>query len=138
VQKEDAFDKGTESQRRHNLRENGATDEEINILVKERVELNAMTSDQLVAFVERKLTEYSINKVVPDKDSLVEAYRVFERGQRAKELIEEELAKIAHDAVVPDDIEERVEEILTNNPELRWTEAVQQIAAERGAKRTAR
>jgi hypothetical protein len=68
---------------------------------------------------------------VPDKDSLAEAYRVFVRGQCAKKLIEEELAKIAADAVVPDDIEERVEEILTDNPELRWTDAVQQIAAER-------
>jgi hypothetical protein len=68
---------------------------------------------------------------VPDKDSLAEAYRVYERGQRAKKPIEEELAKIAADAVVPDDIEERVGEILADNPELRWTDAVQQIAAER-------
>ena len=36
---------------------NGATDAEIDILLSERVELNALTSDQLIAMIERKLKE---------------------------------------------------------------------------------
>src|SRR5262249_5748512 len=43
------------------LRQHGATDEEIDILVRgERVELNALTSDELLALIERKLIENSI------------------------------------------------------------------------------
>ena len=40
---------------RAQLAENGATDAEIDILLNERVELNAMTSDALIAMIERKL-----------------------------------------------------------------------------------
>ena len=49
---------------RARLRINGATEAEIEFLLRgegktgQRVELNAMTSDQFVAFVERKLTEH--------------------------------------------------------------------------------
>jgi hypothetical protein len=51
---EDAFDRGSEEKRRANLRKNGARRDEVEFLLHRRVELNAMTSDQLVAFVERK------------------------------------------------------------------------------------
>ena len=48
------------------LRINGATPEEIAFLLGgERVELNAMPSDQFIAFVERKLTANGVAKVVP-------------------------------------------------------------------------
>jgi hypothetical protein len=40
---------------RRQLAENGASAAEINILLTERVELNALTSDALVAMIERKL-----------------------------------------------------------------------------------
>jgi hypothetical protein len=40
---------------RAQLAENGATNVEIDILMSERVELNAMTSDALIAMIERKL-----------------------------------------------------------------------------------
>src|SRR6516225_7454982 len=49
------------------LRRHGATKQEIDMLVGgERVELNALASDQLVALIERKLSENSIIKVIPD------------------------------------------------------------------------
>ena len=38
-----------------NLRKNGATLEEIDFLMSQRVELNAFASDELVTFIERKL-----------------------------------------------------------------------------------
>jgi hypothetical protein len=56
-------DGGSEQARAANLRDNGATEEEIRFLLKRRVELNAMTSDQLVAFLERKLTEHGVKKI---------------------------------------------------------------------------
>jgi hypothetical protein len=42
---------------RAQLAENGATDAEVAILLDERVELNAMTSDALIEMIERKLRE---------------------------------------------------------------------------------
>jgi len=43
---------------RDQLAGNGATSAEIGILLDERVELNAMPSDALIAMIERKLKEY--------------------------------------------------------------------------------
>ncbi|MGZ3308354.1 MAG: hypothetical protein ACXU8R_07530, partial [Xanthobacteraceae bacterium] len=60
----------TEMKRRANLQRNGATPEEIEFLRTRRVELNAMTSAQLLAFVERKLTEHRVKKIVPTKADL--------------------------------------------------------------------
>jgi hypothetical protein len=53
-----------------------------------RVELNAMTSDRLIEFVEGKLIEHAITKVVPAKDRLDEAFRLFARSKLIKEAVE--------------------------------------------------
>ena len=54
---------------RERLKTNGATADEIAFLMEgQRVELNAMTSDQFVALVERKLTEAGIAKIVLPND----------------------------------------------------------------------
>jgi hypothetical protein len=60
---------------REQLAENGATDAEIDILIDERVELSAMTSDDLIEMIERKLKDYGIQKVIPDDDVLAETYQ---------------------------------------------------------------
>src|SRR5262249_59710515 len=49
LQDEEVFDKGRPSVRRANLRENGATGEEIEFLLHRRVERKATNSGQLVA-----------------------------------------------------------------------------------------
>ena len=81
--------------RRQTLFEHGATIEEIMFLAPsfesdecQRVELNAMTSPQLVEFVERKLIEHGIAKVVP-ADEVIAAH--------ARRLIERTLTKKAID-----------------------------------------
>ena len=51
-------DDGSREARAKNLRKNGATEEEIQFLLDRRVELDAMTSEQFVEFVERKRTEH--------------------------------------------------------------------------------
>src|SRR5262245_58121631 len=66
---------------RGQLAENGATDAEIATLLSERVELNAMPSDELIAMIERKLEDYGFEKVVPDDDLLAETYRAFHHSQ---------------------------------------------------------
>src|SRR5262249_40922147 len=56
------------------LRRHGATKQEIGILVGgERVELNALASDQLVTLIERKLAKHGVRKVIPDDDTLADA-----------------------------------------------------------------
>jgi hypothetical protein len=54
---EEVFDNGSVDSRRDNLLMNGATEAEVEFLLKRRVELNALTSDQLVRFVEKKLAD---------------------------------------------------------------------------------
>ena len=91
----------------------------------QRVELNAMTSDQFVAFVERKLTEAGIAKIVPPKDQLDEAYRLFARSKLVEEAVEKFIKEIpAGTIAVPDDLNALVREYLDENPESPWEEAV--------------
>jgi hypothetical protein len=56
---------GSEDARAKNMKLNGATNEEIDFLLDRRVELNALTSRQLVEMVERKLTAHGLKKVIP-------------------------------------------------------------------------
>jgi hypothetical protein len=67
LQAEDVFDKGSLPVRAANLRDNGATKQEIEFLLDRRVELNAMTSDQLVAWIEAKFARHGVRKIIPDK-----------------------------------------------------------------------
>jgi Topoisomerase 6 subunit A/Spo11, Toprim domain len=113
---------------RKQLAENGASDAEIDILLTERVELNAMTSDALVAMIERKLQAYGLEKVVPDEDLLEDTYRAFHRSQRLREKfkeMEEQFDKEADEADIPDDLGERVRAVLAEHADLRWDDAIQ-------------
>ncbi len=65
------------------LRQQGATDEELAMLVADgrpgywrgqRVELNAMTSRQFIDWLERKLKQAGVEKVMPDEDTIKAAY----------------------------------------------------------------
>jgi hypothetical protein len=120
-----------------NLRKNGATEAEIAFMFADfdatrrslrRVELNAMSSPQFVDFIERKLRENNITKIIPDQDLLAESYRLFKRGQCIEKIVEKELKNLdGDDANVPDNLEQCVSEMLAKNPALRWTEAMQRI-----------
>src|SRR5262249_10164511 len=87
LQSEDIFDKGSRASRQRNLLEKGASHAEIEFLLDRRVELNALTSAHLVAFVERKLRQHGIKKIVPDKDQLADAYRLFARSEAAEKIV---------------------------------------------------
>ena len=123
-----------------NLRHNGATEEEIEILCGphhygpcERVELNAMTSDQFIAWVEGKLDEHGVEKVIPDGEVLRSAYRraVFLQKLDAAQM---QLAQdIEHDGVTaPKNLPSAVKRLLAKTPEMSWDEAVWQLASPRG------
>ena len=108
------------------LKLNGATLEEIDFLMAgQRVELNAMTSDQFVVFIERKLTEAGIAKVVPSKDLVDEVYRLFARSKQIEEIVEKEIAALADaEIAIPDDLEALVRAYLAEHPDEPWEAAV--------------
>ena len=130
--------RSTEQILRKQLAENGATDEEIDIPVNERVELNAMPSGDLVAMIERKLKAYGLKKVVPDDDTLEGAYRAFHRSRglrKAFEEIEKAYDAKAKNVAVPKDLQISVRAILDKHRDLRWDDAVRLVLDKRGIKR---
>jgi hypothetical protein len=128
LESEPAADTKTgEDRLREQLRRNGATIDEIERLLKERVELNAMGSDELIQFIELKLEQNGIEKVVPGRKVLEATYRELHRGIRLEKLVEDaekKLGKIA-DIKVPKDLADKVAEALDVNDDLRWDDAVQ-------------
>ena len=113
---------------RAQLAGNGATDAEIDILLNERVELNAMTSDALIEMIERKLKDYGLEKVIPpNNELLVETYRAFRRSQQLREKF-----KVVQDAFgenseieVPKNLRKQVSAVLDKHGDLRWDDAIQ-------------
>jgi len=113
---------------RDQLAENGATDAEIAILLRERVELNAMASDDLIEMIERKLREYGLQKVIPDDDLLGEAYQEFHRSKELREQFAEMESEFKESKIdVPKNLRNEVRATLKKNPDLRWDDAIQVV-----------
>lgn len=113
--------------RANTLRRHGATEAEIDFLRSERIELNAMSSPQLVDFVERKLTEHGVKKLVPDDEILEQqARRVIKERltQEALSKVAEEIEQETESAVLPEDFRWLVEGVLEEHPQLSWDAAV--------------
>jgi hypothetical protein len=120
-----------EEERIAQLRTNGATEEEIEFLLTERVELNAMGSEELVEMMERKLKAYGLKKVIPDDDLLARAYREFHRSQELKQEFEELVEDFeATEIKVPKTLRKQVSAVLKKHPGFRWDEAVQVVLDE--------
>ncbi len=125
---EASSDKGSKSARRKNLRANGATPEEIEFLLDRRVELNAFTSGEFIAFIERKLNQHGIAKVVPTKERLADAYRLYARSARIEEIVEAALKDEDETVItVPADLCEQVRSYLEDHPEEPWERAVEAL-----------
>ena len=126
-----------------NLQENGATEEEIQVLVHEgrpyrgwdgeRVELNAMTSDQFVAWLESKLDKHGVSKVIPGREALGSAYRRASFLQQLDAAQAEVAEQIKGDSIaLPRALARKVERLLGETPELSWDEAIWRLAALNG------
>jgi hypothetical protein len=128
---EDSFGRGSDEARRENLRLNGATRHEVAFLIARRVELNALTSDQLVAFIERKLAKHGIKKLIPKADLLRDAYRLSVTTRRVEEIVAKAIEDIdSEDIAVPSNLVARVTAHLRQHPQLRWDAAVAAIVDE--------
>ena len=123
-----AKERGSAETRRANMRKNGATAEEVEYLLDRRVELNALTSEQFIAFVERKLIEHGVKKITPTKVVLAETYRTFARGRDVEKFFKRELRKLDSAKVtVPANLPRQVEAYLRQHPTERWDAAVATI-----------
>ena len=118
---------GDWARRSATLAAHGATEEEIGFLRRRRVELNAMPADVFVGFLERKLAEHGVRKVVPDSGTLERhARRVIEQGL-AEAALRENRARLQREAAaaeLPADLDDRVRLLLEQEPELPWDLAV--------------
>ena len=94
LQSEPVETPGDWAKRAETLAAHGATEEEIGFLRRRRVELNAMPADVFVGFLERKLAEHGVRKVVPDRGTLERhARRVIEQ-RLAEEALRENRARL--------------------------------------------
>jgi hypothetical protein len=132
---------------RDQLAKNGATAEEIAILINERVELNAMTSNALVGMIERKLKAHGLKKVVPDDGLLAETYRTFHRSNELRELFDraiEDYDEGEEEIEVPPNLRRQIMAMLKKHDDLRWDDALKivldddQLDEVRAEKRKAR
>lgn len=131
-----------------NLRENGATDAEVAFLhdeyrsgwnhhVGKRVELNAFTSGDVIKWIESKLREQGIQKVVPPRKTLDMAYRrtvEIKLLQAELEKIREPIQRCAREVKLPRALVREVHERLKENPELSWDQVVAELAGASTAK----
>jgi hypothetical protein len=89
-----------------------------------------MAADVFVNFLERKLAEHWVQKVVPADPILqTHARRVIEQqfAERERFELSERIKAAAAEVVIPDNIKHQVEEVLKRRPDLSWDIAVEHI-----------
>ena len=111
------------------LSQAGLSQDAIDFLRTQRVELNAMTSRQLVDFVEAKLKQHGIGKVIPRGETLARAYHMFAASDRLSDAFDEVKEKLEEETEeapikVPDDLEAKVAAELQQHPDITWHRAV--------------
>ena len=103
----------------------------IDFLSSQRVELNAMTSRQLVDFVEGKLKQHGVGKLIPDAKTLAETYKMFAASDRLSDAFDEMKEKLEGEeqktVKVPDDLKAKIETLLKEKPDITWHQAIRLI-----------
>lgn len=121
--------------RRDTVYQHGATDDEVEFLLPRRgdchrVELNAMTSPQLVAYVEAALQANGVKKVIPDSAVIKEQARhrlqIKLTNQRLA-VIADDIAREAAAVALPRNLARQVRRLLDRQPELSWDQALARI-----------
>jgi len=115
-----------------------ATDEEAAFLVSggdhnrwtgQRVEINAMTSDQLITWIERKFAEHGVKKVIPGSEALANGFRRAVFLKRMQERIDELEDEVQDESIdIPPKLADSVTSILAREPQKSWDEAVWELA----------
>ncbi|MDB4213988.1 hypothetical protein N9741_03915 [Octadecabacter sp.] len=92
---------------------------------KLRVEVNALTTSQLLNIIDNKLAEHCV-KVLPDREHLVGAWREQKVANALKERQKELQAEFS-DQQPPYGILDDVRDLLAEEPELSWDEALSKL-----------
>ena len=130
LQAEPVAVQGDWGRRVETLRRHGATDEETAFLASRRVELNAMSSRTMVDFIEAKLAEHGIEKLIPDAAVIEEHARRLLEQRYAEETIaplRPAIAKRAAKAKLPPRLARRITKELQEHPELPWDVALAHV-----------
>jgi hypothetical protein len=104
-----------------------------------RIELNAMTSPQRVAWVEQKFALHGVEKVIPPEEIVREALSN-QISERITRQVQEEVLR-SQEAWMDEQIDERLDRVelptnlgyqvaayLKKNPDSRWTDAIDALA----------
>jgi hypothetical protein len=125
-----------------NLQENGATADEISYLcngdIGRRVELNAFTSDQFIAWLEGKLAAHGAKKVVPSAEILTRAYRRALYAtliQRAVDDMHESVRRRVEAMKVPTGLVQHVKKALNAHRERPWDAVIAEMVVKQLDKR---
>lgn len=124
---------------RANLKGNGATAKEIKFLYAgcgrrhygKRVELNAFHSDDFIKWIEFKLAEQGVKKVVPDANTLREAYARAVKVAVINQAIEDvmdDAEGAAENHPVPKTLVRQIRKQLKEKPDLAWDAVVAEVA----------
>jgi hypothetical protein len=116
---------------KNRLRECGATEEECDFIIGDgregkRIELDAMDSQLMIAWLERKFAEHGVRKVVPDKETLEAAYKLAilrREGNNAIARIQHAWDQNGHGHTPPEDIEDLVRKRIEGT-DLAWDDAI--------------
>lgn len=125
------------------LRQCGATEEECKFLVDtrgngwgagwsgQRVELNAILPvSKFIEFIEKKLQENGVTKVIPAEETLRNAYRRATFLQRLQEKIDEIKDEVGEENIdIPEDLTSQVKDSITDSSQS-WDEAIWTLAEE--------
>jgi hypothetical protein len=112
------------------LARHGATPQEIEFLRTQRSELNMLLGRAFITFLERKLAQHGVTKVIPSPETLALHTRRYYECQLTKELLDWERDKLKAKAAampIPPDLNREVEALLTDRPALAWDMAVVEI-----------
>ena len=122
---------------RINLMKSGATKEEAKFLRSDgrqkywegrRVELNAMTSKQLIDWLEKKLQEHGVKKVVPDEDVLKKAYVSAYKAAKIRKEVQKIVSQFDEEIQIPDDLKSQIEKSISGTARS-WDSAIKGLAS---------
>ena len=94
----------------------------------QRVELNAFSSEDFIKWIEAKLQEHNIKKVVPDNDTLEAAYRRAYLIASINRLVDDFLDEEADEVTPPTNLAARIKRAVRKNPSRPWDAVLAEIA----------
>lgn len=108
-----------------NLLGNGATSEEAQFIAEgRRVELNMLSGPDFIAYVEGKLNEHGVEKIIPGEETLALAWKRAHLATKVNQLIASIYEGDEEIPPVPDDLADRIREEFEEDSTQSWDEAL--------------